>query len=126
MNTYQIFAHTPVWRVVEIVHTTEATVSTGEAWETRPRLMTGRVAYRWTRKGADRLRDRWARATSGGAFAPGFVVQGGVVHWVPDDEWNGAVEMTDWGREQNIDDRPEAGPGVTWTPARGTGQPVKS
>lgn len=108
MRTYQLFAHNPVWRVVEVVHTT----STGDG---RPRLMTGRVAYRWTRKGAERLRDRWARETSGGPFAPGFVVQGGVVHWVPDDEWDAAVAATEWNREQNIDDRAEHGPAVTWT-----------
>lgn len=122
MRTYQIFAHTPVWRVVEVLHITEATVSTGETWESRPRMMTGRVAYRWTHKGAEKLRDKWARETSGGAFAPGFVVQGGVVHWVPDDEWNAAVEATDWNREQNIDDRPECGPAVTWTRPRREGQ----
>lgn len=112
----QLSAHTAVWRVVEIVHTTETI-------DGRPRLMTGRVGYRWTRTGADRLRDRWARAESGNWGSSGFVVQGGIVHWVPDDEWDKAVEVTEWHREQNVDDRAEHGPAVTWTRAWRGGQP---
>jgi hypothetical protein len=110
VNTYQLFAYTPVWRVVEIVNTVETV-------DGKPRLMTGKIGYRWTRKGADQLRNRWDRATSDSRFAPTYVVQGGIVHWVPEDEWEHALDATEWGREQNVDDRTEHGPSVTWTKA---------
>ncbi|MGH3613483.1 MAG: hypothetical protein ACRDRK_13000 [Pseudonocardia sp.] len=110
-----VVAHTTVFRVVEILHTTTTL-------DGRPRLMTGRLAYRWTRQGAERLRDRWAREASAAWSHSGFTVQAGIVHWIPDDEWDAAVEATEWGRDQNVDDRAEHGPAVTWTKAWRKGQ----
>lgn len=124
MRTCRLPAYTAVWRVVEIAHATEATVSTGDGtWETRPRLLTGRVDYRWTSAGAHALRDRRVHTTSGGLHVAGHVVQGGIVHWVPDDEWDHAVETTEWVRTQNIDDRAEHGSALTWGPRPGECQP---
>ena len=114
-----LFAHTAVWRVVEIEHT----LSTIEG---KSRALTGRIAYRWTRKGAERLRDRWAREAAENYSRSGFVVQNGVVHWVPDDEWDNAVEATEWSREQNVDDRDQYGPSVTWGPVPRLSQPQGS
>lgn len=105
-------AHTAVYRVVEILWATADEHG-------RARQVTGRVGYRWTLAGATRLRDRWARAQAadGGPHMPGagWVIQGGIVHWVPDDEWDTALDATEWNRDQNIDDRAEHGPSVTWT-----------
>lgn len=109
-----LFAHTVVWRVIEIVHTTTTL-------DGRPRVLTGRIRYRWTKKGAFRLRDQLAHAAGADFSGSGFVVQAGIVHWIPDDEWNAAVEVTEWSREHNVDDRDEHGPAVTWTRAQRTG-----
>ncbi len=93
---FQLWAHEPMWRVVEVLWTSETT-------DGAPRIVTGQTWQRRTRAGAERLRDsmvkRWPSRS--------YVVQGGIVTWYPDDELTSAWGATDFNRTQNYDDRAE-------------------
>ena len=94
----QLYAHEVLFRVVEVLWTTETV-------DGKERMVTGRVEYRKTHKGATALRDRWIKER--GRYIKGAIVQGGIITWYPDDELQAAYDSTDFMRTQNYDDRDE-------------------
>jgi hypothetical protein len=93
--SYLLYANEIIWRVVEILWSTEME-------DGKTRHVTGRVEHRKTYDGAKKLRDRWAAEPNRSA-----VIQGGIVTWYFDDELQAAYDATDFTRTQNYDDRDE-------------------
>jgi len=95
---YQLYAHELIFRVIEVLWTTETE-------DGKERIVPGRVDHRRTYKGAAALRDRWIKDR--GRYIKGAIVQGGIITWYPDDELQSAYDATDFTRTQNYDDRDE-------------------